>query len=144
MHTHHRTLLLALLVGAVGGPRLASSQTVCRPADKVSASLIHELARYSAATTGGNAVVRDSLRLPYTPAAQVVLVTNESVCKKANAAYQADRAGKGGGLSGRVYVVAVGNTYAVLDPSYRYDPTWPHPSRTILIVSSRFERLSLF
>lgn len=85
--------------------------------------------------------MRDSLRIPYTAANQVTLVTRESVCQKARDAYAADRAGKGvGGNSGRVYVVAVGDTYAIVDPAYHYArPTdW-----TILIVDSRFRRLSL-
>ena len=144
MPDHYRALLCAGVLVGLSGLLPAEAQTVCRGADSTSAALTRHLSRYSGATTGDDAEVRESLGLPYTPAAQVTLVTTEGVCEQANAAYRADRAGKGGGLSGRVYVVAIGNTYAVLDPSYKYDPTSPRKNWTILIVNSQFERLSLF
>lgn len=144
MHTYGRALVLLAVLAAAGAPRAAASQAVCRAPDSTSAALIRHLARYSAATSGDDAEVRQSLGLPYTPAAQVTLVTTESVCEQAYATYRADRAGKGGGLSRRAYVVAIGNTYAVLDPSYKYDPSSPRRNWTILIVNSQFERLSLF
>jgi hypothetical protein len=137
-----RIARFALYIGIAVSARAAAAQTVCRAADSTSAVLISYLVRFASATSGDNKTVRDSLRVPYTPQNKVKLVTQEAVCIKARDAYVADRAGKGvGGSSGRVYVVAIGTTYAVLDPAYHYssDPyRW-----TILIVDSTYQKLSL-
>jgi hypothetical protein len=74
------------------------------------------------ATDGDNAVSRDSLRLPRAAASDVKLITNDSLCAIAAAAYSADRKGTGSGLSGRVYVVKIKNTYVVHDPAYVPNP----------------------
>jgi hypothetical protein len=71
------------------------------------------------------------------------MVTQEAVCKKAKAAYEAGMTQRGGaGFSGRVYVVKSGSTYAVLDPDHHRD------GRTnnwiIMIMDSRYQTLSLF
>ncbi len=137
-----RMLFASVLVAALCRPVPGWSQGVCRAADSTSAELIAEVARYSAATHAGDIAVRDSLRLPAVPANQVVLVTQDPVCKKANVAYQADRAITGGsGFSGRVYVVKIGTTYAVLDPSFSYGrpDNW-----TVVIMDSRYRTLSVF
>jgi hypothetical protein len=79
------------------------------------------LARYSWATHPGDKAVRDSLRLPQS--APISVVTSESVCKKANAVYEAEVAGEGYGKpSGQVYVIQVATTYAVFDPAYHWGP----------------------
>jgi hypothetical protein len=92
----------SLLFGALlVFPPAAGAQTVCRQADTLSAKMIGELARYSSTTDRHDAVVRDSLRLPSVPANQVQLVTQESVCKKANAAYQASNSSYGTGFRER-------------------------------------------
>ena len=137
-----RLMITAVLVTAAIASRPLKGQTVCRPADSTSAILVAHLANYAAASSGGENTVRDSLHLPLTQASQVKLVTQEAVCKKARATFAADRAGKGiGGSSGRVYVVAIGNTgYAIVDPAYHYGRPndW-----TILIVDKNFLRLGL-
>lgn len=123
-------------------PSSGYSQAVCRIADTTSVRLLSEIARYSDAVSPQDLIVRDSLRLPAVPTSQVTLVTQEAVCKKANAAYQADRSGTGGsGFSGRVYVAKAGDTYAVLDPSFRYGSSlnW-----TVVIMDSRYRKLSVF
>ena len=86
--------------------------------------------------------MRDSLRLPLAPASQVVLVTNESTCRKANTAYQTAVNGSGGtGLSGQVYVVQVGTAYAVLDPNYNAGQpgAW-----SVVVLDSRFKERSSY
>jgi hypothetical protein len=87
--------------------------------------------------------VRDSLRLGAASASSVILVADQTVCKKANAAYQAAVGGPGGsGFSGKVYVVKSGTTYAVLDPDFHVDgrtDNW-----IIVIMDSRYKVLSLF
>ena len=136
-----RIMTAVFLVVAGVSARSISGQPVCLPADSTSAILVQHLANYASATDAPAAAMRNSLGIPHTPANEVTLVSQESVCKKARDAYAVDRAGKGvGGSSGRVYVIAVGNTYAIVDPAYHYArPTdW-----TILIVDSKFRRLSL-
>jgi hypothetical protein len=130
------------LILLMSGVHSMQAQTVCRPADATSAALIQELGRYSSATFGGDKVMRDSLHLTATPASEVVLVTSESTCKKANAAYQTAVTGSGGtGLTGRVYVAKVGQVYGVLDPSYNAGEPG---SWTVIIVDSRFTPLSSY
>lgn len=139
-----RVLIALLLLTAALAARRAGAQSVCQGPDSTSAFFISYMARYASATEGRAKAVRDSLRIPYTPANQVTLVTQEAVCKKARDAYVADRAGKGaGGSSGRVYVLALGNTYAVVDTAYHYSLEAPN-NWTILILDSRYRRLSLF
>jgi hypothetical protein len=131
--------ILAILAVATGD---ASALPVCRGADVESLRLIATLGRYTSDTTGGNMRVRDSLRLPALAASQVVLVTTESVCKKANAAYQSSVAGTGGtGLTGRVYVIKIGDRYAVLDPGYNYGESgnW-----TVVILDSHYNYLATY
>jgi hypothetical protein len=136
--------LLTVLGMMVGAPDAGDAQVlpVCRAADSTSALLISELGRYTSDTTGGNRAVRDSLKLPVLAANQLVLVTSESVCKKAKNAYQNDRAGTGGsGFTGRVYVVKIDTRYAVLDPGFNYgEPgNW-----TVLILDSHYQKLAVY
>jgi hypothetical protein len=88
--------------------------------------------------------LRDSLRIPYVPAADVKLVTQEATCTKARDAYNAEVAAPAAFVPpvGRVYVVAMGSgAYAVVDPAYRYSARsfW-----TIHIQDSRHETLSWY
>lgn len=131
---------VVLIVAALSSRRLVG-QSVCRPADSTSAILVAHFTGYASAVDGPGYAMRDSLRIPRAPTNQVTLVAQEAVCKKARDAYVADRAGKGvGGSSGRVYVVAIGTVYAIVDPAYHYAAPndW-----TILLVDSRYKRLSL-
>ena len=73
----------------------------------------------------------------------MVLISQETTCKKARDAYQQTLVGSGGGaFSGRVSVLQVGTAYAVLDPGFKYDPA--SPNWVIVIMDSRFKKLSLF
>jgi hypothetical protein len=131
---------VALVVATLSSRHLAG-QSVCRPADSTSTILVAHLLNYASATDAPGYAMRDSLRIPRAPTNQVALVTEEAVCRKARDAYAADRAGKGvGGSSGRVYVVAIGTVYAIVDPAYHY---YAPNDWTILIVDSRYKRLSL-
>jgi hypothetical protein len=88
----------------------------------------------------------DSLRLPFVPANELKLVADERTCRKANQAYQAELQNTGGsGFSGRVYVVRVGTSYAVLDPALRYGAEYGAPDFwTVLITDSNFKPLAIF
>jgi hypothetical protein len=77
-----------------------------------------DLARYVLAAHPDERAVRDSLRLG--ESRLISVITSESVCKKANPAYQAVLAGTGHGFSGQVYVIQVGTNYAVFDPVYHW------------------------
>ena len=134
--------LVWIAVGLIQ-PTGAGAQTICRPADSLGAEFKAEMSRYSDPVHPGEFVVRDSLRLPPTPAAQVVFVAQEATCKKARDAYQRELAGSGGGaFSGSVYVLKVGTAYAVLDPGFKYDPD--SENWVIVIMNSQFKKLSMF
>ena len=137
-----RGVAVLLGVGAmIALPSQLWSQTVCRPPDSTSAALIRELSRYATATSGDDQLVRDSLHLPLVSPSQVVLTTQEAVCKKANQAYQSKLTNSGStAFSGRVYVVQIGSFYAALDPAFNYgDPRfW-----TVVIMDSRYKPLSI-
>jgi hypothetical protein len=88
--------------------------------------------------------VRNALQLPATPASQVTLVTDQSVCRKANTAFANEFSSQGSGLSGRVYVVSVASVYAVVDPVFLYDSVsrgrlWAF----VFIIDSKFKKLSI-
>jgi hypothetical protein len=108
------------------------AQSACRAADTRSADLIEQITAYVTATSGDDAVSRDSLHLPTAAATDVQLVTSDSVCALAAAAYNVDRQGSGTGLSGRVYVIKIQSTCVVHDPEYVYDPA--HPGGLVMIV----------
>jgi len=136
----NRPLLSTLVLGtSLALP--AAAQSVCRPADQASADLIEEMGRYSSAPGGDAAVMRDSLRLPSVPRSQVVLVTNESVCKKAKATYQTSLSTPGYTFSSRVYVVKIGTVYAVLDPTFNLGDS---TNWIVQIQDSRYQQLSLY
>jgi hypothetical protein len=119
------------------------AQSACRGADQRSADMIEQVRWYVTATDGDDAVSRDSLHLPIAAANEVKLVTSDSLCVVAAAAYKADRQGIGSGLSGRVYVVKVRNTYVVHDPQYVPNPA--HPGGLICIVfDSKWQRLAMY
>jgi hypothetical protein len=107
-------LALLLWVGSAG---VAWGQ-VCREPDSTAELVRQTLARYALANHPGEERFREKLGLPRT--AQISVVSSESVCKKANAAYQTEVVGEGyGGVSG---VIQVGTTYAVFDPVCHWGP----------------------
>ena len=121
---------------------VVQTRPVCRGPDRTSAALIAELGRYSSSSRGGDAAVRDSLRLPAMSADQLHLEEHEEICSKANAAYRRRLADSGGiGYSDRVYVVRIGRTLAVLDPELNYgEPgNW-----TVVIMDRNFRPLAVY
>jgi hypothetical protein len=136
-------LFVLMLLATSGATTTLWAQSVCRPADSLGALFKQEITRYSAPSTADELAVRDSLRLASANPTQVVLATQEAVCKKANAAYKAKLTDTGGsGFSNRVYVLQVGNTYAVFDPAFTYDSSLGY--WTIVILDSRYKPLSVF
>ncbi|MGH9896458.1 MAG: hypothetical protein ACREA0_31565 [bacterium] len=114
---------------------------VCRPHDATAERIRLRLARYALANHPDDQTVRIKLGLPQS--AQISVVSSESVCKKANAAYQTELAGTGqGGFSGQVYVIQVGTTHAVFDPAYHWGPDPGY--YTVVIFDSRWRKLSRF
>jgi hypothetical protein len=139
------TTVTFALLGATGMlTGSADAQAVCRAADSLGSKFLAHIARHSAAKNPTDALVRDSLRLgAVSSPSQVVMVTQEAVCKKAKAAYETEFSGRGGSSpSGRLYVVKAGSTYAVLDPNYHYNPS--RPRWIIMIMDDRYRKLSLF
>jgi hypothetical protein len=129
----------AVLVSWVGEAELAWGQ-VCRQPDATAELVRQDLTRYALADHPDDKAVRDSLRLPQSGIISVI--TSESVCKKANPAYQAVLAGTGHGFSGKVYVIQVGSTYAVFDPVYHWGPDSGY--YTVVIFDSRWRKLSSY
>jgi hypothetical protein len=131
-------VLLLLTVGTAK----AQSQ-VCRAADDSSYDMIEMVKSYAMATDSIGQAVRDSLRIPaVVSAGDIVLITKENVCKSANNAYQSIASGARGTLSGRVYVVQVGTSYVVWDPSYRYSTA--DQADVFIVFDSRWARKSIF
>ena len=138
---------LAVLATALPAfARSLPAQGACRAADSISAQLIGQIRRYSAAQSGDNGAVRVSLQLPQT--SNVVLVTSSTVCNKAKTAFATEFGSQGSGLSSQVYVVSVGaggaTVYAVVDPAYRYNNVpregpWPF----VYFVVSKYKKLSI-
>lgn len=129
-------------LGVVFAAPLAA-QSVCLPSDANGSMLVTYMRKYSVSPTGGDEKVRVALGLPRltTPAA-VTLVTQEATCKKARDAYLANASATAAVRpAGRVYVVAVGTAYAVLDPVYRFSTI---DEQTIQILDSKFKLLKFF
>jgi hypothetical protein len=116
-------VVLACLLGAGVANRL-SAQNVCRAADDSSFDMIEMIKTYALATDSVGKATADSLGIPaVASAANIQLITKESTCRSAKAAYQAAATGQTQTLSGRVYVVQVGSDFVVWDPAYRYSTT---------------------
>jgi len=112
-------LIIALVAGSSAGD--AHAQTVCRAADDSSFDMIEMIKTYALATDSVGTAAADSLGIPAVASASAIqLITKESICRSANAAYQAVASGARQTLSGRVYVVQVGTAFVVWDPRYRY------------------------
>jgi hypothetical protein len=138
-----RTLVIAALGLAFAAP-VASAQAVCLPNDAKGQMLVSYMRKYSVSPSGGDQTVRAALGLPLvSDSTTVKLVTQEATCKKARDAYVANASTSAAVLrpGGRVYVVVIGNTYAVLDPVYRYSTI---DEQTIQILDSRFKLLKFF
>jgi hypothetical protein len=135
------TWLSGLALCLWAGSATPAWAAVCRPYDATAERIRLRLARYALANHPDDVTVRTKLGLPQT--AQISVVTSESVCKKANASYQAELAGTGhGGFSGQVYVIQVGTTYAVFDPTYHWGPDPGY--LTVVIFDSRWRKLSRY
>lgn len=130
---------LALLLWA--GSAAPAWAAVCRPHDATAERVRLRLARYALANHPDDEAVRVNLGLPRS--SQISVITSESVCKKADAAYRTELTGTGqGGFSGQVYVIQVGTTYAVFDPAYHWGPDPGY--YTVVVFDSRWRKLSRF
>lgn len=139
-------LVLTTLAGALGHSRAAASQQIsaCRGPDAISSELIEQVARFAAANPADAGLVegRDSLGLVSVAESEIVLVSTDSICQHAAAAYtQQIPAGLTDRLSGRVYVVQAGPRYVVLDPSYYYSEPGP---LTKMVFDENFGLLTIF
>jgi hypothetical protein len=133
------TWLSSLTLFLLTGSAVPAWGAVCRPHDATAERVRLRLARYAIPNHPDDETVRAKLGLPQT--AQISVVSSESVCKKADAAYRAELTGPGqGGFSGQVYVIKVGTTYAVFDPAYHWGPEPGY--YTVIIFDSRWRKLS--
>jgi hypothetical protein len=104
----------ALAVGAT------SARAQCRGADSTATRMV---AKYTnlldrATVDGPTRQQLTKMSLPQPPAA-VALVTNNTVCRKAEQAYTTALGANRNTPSGAVYVVKVGTSYVVRDPAQR-------------------------
>jgi hypothetical protein len=136
-------LIIGLMVAAASR---AGAQSPCRSEPAyLTTFLTQELTRYVTATSGDNAVVRDSLRLPPATANDVQLVANDSLCTVAATAYAADRQGIGAGLSSRVFVIKIKTVYVVYDPDFDNYPVVGNPKTLVSIVfNSNWQALARY
>ena len=136
-----RKPMVAALGVAFAAPLTA--QSVCLTNDSNGSMLVTYIRKYSVSPTGGDEKVRVALGLPrLTNPAAVTLLTQEATCKKARDAYLANASATAAVRpAGRVYVVAVGTAYAVLDPVYRFSTI---DEQTIHILDSKFKLLKFF
>ncbi len=115
---------ITMLAIAVAGLWSASAdsrvgQTYCMPADAEASAFFYWVKSVATGTDSIAAADRISLGIPNTTESKVSIVTRESTCRDAGAAYsQVLDSVPPGGRS--VYVVKVSAVYVVLDPAVRY------------------------
>ncbi len=134
-----------LALAAVACSASTGSAQVCRgaQADSMHIYIVERAKEYALATDEYFMAARDSLRILPVAEKDIVLETKETVCKNAQTAYRNRVGGAGTGWTGRVFVVRMGpSRYLVWDPGYRYSPV--HPTYTHMVLSSRYEVLSIF
>ena len=137
-----RPLLISAFALALAAPA-SSAQSGCLPNDQKGQMLLSYMRTYSVSPTGGNNTVRIALGLPsISDSTTVKLVTQETTCKKARDAYAANVPSNAAvPPTGRVYVVAIGDKFAVLDPVFRYTTIDRY---TIQILDSRYKLIKFF
>jgi hypothetical protein len=91
------------------------AQSVCRPADALSARTITDLQALVTSTDSIDKASRDSLKVAATTANNVKLVTNSSTCQSALTAFNTKE--QTPGMSRLVYVYQIGKLYGVEDPT---------------------------
>ena len=118
---------------------LVSSQVyaqACRPLDDNGHDFVESVKYFALPTDSAGRAFRDQLGLSViTSPASVVFVAKETTCNTARAAYQKDITVSRQTLSSSVYVVQVGKSFVVWDPSYRYTP---ESSGTVMVFDSRW------
>jgi len=77
-----------LALGALDMQGVQAQRPACRLADQKSELLLRDMISYATSTDPQVTAVRDSLRILPVPASQVGLVTDQTVCTRASAAYQ--------------------------------------------------------
>jgi hypothetical protein len=126
---------LVMGLGIAFRPIMAQS---CHAADSNSASMLHDLQQMADTGNTEYPVVRAKLHIPVVPAAQVVLVSDDSTCTRARQALDslihATNPNAANPLPARpLYVIKVGSVTAVNDPNGRageytpidfFDPQW--------------------
>jgi hypothetical protein len=136
-----RTVLGFLVAWCLSGPSSAEVAPFCRPSDAQASTLKLHVGHISSAPGADNQTARTALGVPFVPAVQVTLVSDEATCRKANSAFKSFLGNTGNNtFSDQVYVLTVGTVYAVYDPMFRHDPAL-HVG-PILFLDSRFKPLS--
>src|SRR4051812_41801159 len=111
------------------------AQSVCGPADALSARTITDLQALVTSSDSVDRASRDSLKVAATTANNVKLVTNSSTCRSALTAFNARE--QTPGMARQVSVYQIGKLYGVEDPTltggeYRairiFDSKWRYQS----------------
>ena len=139
-----RQLMIAVL-GLVLAAPVAHAKSACLPTDGYGEMFVSYMRRYVVTPTDEFEAIRVELDLPrIADSTTVTLVTQEQTCKEARDAYIANAPVSEPGAvapAGRVYVIAIGNTYAVVDPVYRASSRDPV---TIQILDSKYKLMHYF
>ncbi len=140
--TSMRFVALFTAVAITAGSDSAQAQIVCRPADAQTANMIRYMKVLVAATVPADSEsvgVRTAYKIPAASPTQVTLVTSETKCKSALAAFKSKVPGQSP-VPTRIYVLAVGSVYVVWNPRQGVGSEWaPH-----LILNSKFQFLEGF
>jgi hypothetical protein len=124
----------ALLLGV----RTARAQSPCRPSDYESGRLIGVVHQMMRSTDARWTNTREAYQLPHVADSAVVLVTDDSVCAKADSVLNSILPSDVKPTTS-VYVIRVGDRYLVEEPS---DNTQLVPLRLILTLDTKFAVLA--
>jgi hypothetical protein len=113
-----RYILLSLILILVGAnPSAARAQgSACLAADETTQGIIKKLSRLMDADAGSVALDRALYGLPRVDPSTITVVTDKTICAKAERAYTAALKSTTSTPSGKVYVIKVGTVYVVQDP----------------------------
>ena len=148
MHRPHYTILGIIVISLSGE---ASAQiTPTQPAspcitgiefDTLATKVIQVVKQYTAPADSADDAYRIGLGYALVAANQLSIVTQSTVCTKAEAAYRTATSG-GQGNTGRVVVVKAGETYTVLDPGHY----WSHadPRYRYVLMNNKYQVITVF
>ena len=115
-HSAMTRIFFLVLVVALYAPGLTAQASSCRPDDDTSAVMLSSYREIASAVTQSAVATRNALKLQATTAVNVTMVTDKRICDKMVAGLNSTL--RTPGLSRQLYVIKIGNNYAVKDPDH--------------------------